>query len=82
LPKIRCDDSAGIFVPKERISIFEQAGSISLAPGFSPVMIAGKHRGAVSTAFIRVMTGFTRLKPGTNERRSKNEMRLFRSSEG
>jgi hypothetical protein len=28
-------------------------GNISLAPGFSPVMIAGNHQGAGSTAFAR-----------------------------
>jgi hypothetical protein len=46
-------------------------------------MIAGNHRGSrfndfraqgkpVETGFIPVMTGFTRLKPGANERRSIN----------
>jgi hypothetical protein len=36
-----------------RILIFEQSQKISLAPGFSPVMIAEARRGAVSTAFAR-----------------------------
>jgi hypothetical protein len=50
-------------------------GKFSLAPGFSPVMMVEKRREAVLTAFIRVTTDFTRLKPGANERRSKTKMR-------
>jgi hypothetical protein len=33
------------------------------------------HRKPVETGLIRWKTGFTRLKPGANERRSKTEMR-------
>jgi hypothetical protein len=37
------------------------------------------HRKPVETGFIRRKTGFTRLKPGANERRSKTELRPKRS---
>jgi len=35
-----------------RISIFEQRGKFSLAPGFSPVMMVKKRRKAVLTASV------------------------------
>jgi hypothetical protein len=65
------------------ILIFGQRGKLSLAPGFSPVIMVEKTSESrfnsfgvqkpVETGFILVTTGFTRLKAGANERRSKTD---------
>jgi hypothetical protein len=69
-----------------RILIFEQSQKNFISTGLQPGDDCRSPSGSrfngfcaqgkpVETGFIPMMTGFTRLKPGANKRRSKSEMR-------